>query len=611
MTRSGAGLRILVTVKQVPRAECTRLDADGRLIRHGLPRELNAYCRRALAQGVALARQTAGHCVVVSLGPPTAEQVLREALAYGADEAVLLCDPAFAGSDTLATARTLAGFVAREGPFDLILAGRSSLDAETGQVGPELAELLDLPFAAAVRELDLDPARECVRLRCEQDDGGRTVVVPLPALLAVAERLCPPAKVAPEVWAAVPADRVRRIGAGELPGPGPWGLAGSPTRVGQLRTPPTQRRATRFPGPVEDQVRRALAVLAERDALHGHRPEPPPLAVRAPGTRTGPLLAVLLEPDRGGIGRELLGVAAGLAARDGGRVSALSVQRLDPHRVWSWGADELVRLGGDGAVVEEDVARALVGWAVRRRPAVLLAPATYWGREVAARLAARLGAGLTADALELDVVGGRLLAWKPAGGSGQLAAIGSTSQIQLATVRPGVLPRPVPRSGGGPADLSLLPTPTRGRVRVETSWRDDDLEALALADTVVGLGAGVPVEAYPEVRRLATLLGAELAGTRKVTDRGWLPRSRQVGITGRSIAPTLYLALGISGRPNHLSGVRLAGTILAVNSDPDAAIFAGCDLGIVGDWQDAVRAMTCLLSDPEPRRSPPPAVAQR
>src|SRR5581483_3457115 len=96
-----------------------------------------------------------GSCTVITLGPPSAEDVLREAIAWGADDGILICDPAFAGSDTLATARALAAAVERAGPFDLVFAGRNSVDGDTGQVGPEVAALLDLPFATGVRQLEL------------------------------------------------------------------------------------------------------------------------------------------------------------------------------------------------------------------------------------------------------------------------------------------------------------------------------------------------------------------------------------------------------------------------------------------------------------------------
>ena len=104
------------------------------------------------------------------------------------------------------------------------------------------------------------------------------------------------------------------------------------------------------------------------------------------------------------------------------------------------------------------------------------------------------------------------------------------------------------------------------------------------------------------------MLGAELAATRKVTDRGWAPRARQVGITGRSIAPRLYVAVGLSGKFNHMVGVRAAGTILAVNADRDAPVFEHCDVGIVGDWHEVVPLLARgpapgPLADATPRRS--------
>jgi electron transfer flavoprotein alpha subunit len=118
--------------------------------------------------------------------------------------------------------------------------------------------------------------------------------------------------------------------------------------------------------------------------------------------------------------------------------------------------------------------------------------------------------------------------------------------------------------------------------------RDDDLDALAEADAVIGVGRGVDPADYGALEPLRAALGAELAATRKVTDLGWLPRSRQVGITGRSIAARLYVSIGASGKFNHMVGVRGAGTVLAINADPDAPVFDCADTGIVGAWRDVL-----------------------
>ena len=248
-------LRIASLAKQVPLVESLRL-ADGRLVRAGVGVEMNPYCRRAVAQGVTLAQETGGTCTVVTLGPPGAEDVLREAVAWGADAGLHVCDAAFAGSDTLATARALAAALRTAGPFDLVLLGRNSIDGETGQVGPQVAELLDLPFASGVRRLEDRGARW--HLELEHDDGMQEVEIELPAVLSVAERLCDPCKVDPEGRAAVPPALLARRQCGR-PRPGPLGRgrqpdggrhdAGDGARARPARPGRTGRRAGGGGGP--------------------------------------------------------------------------------------------------------------------------------------------------------------------------------------------------------------------------------------------------------------------------------------------------------------------------------------------------------------------------
>jgi electron transfer flavoprotein alpha subunit len=134
-------------------------------------------------------------------------------------------------------------------------------------------------------------------------------------------------------------------------------------------------------------------------------------------------------------------------------------------------------------------------------------------------------------------------------------------------------------------------------VQVISSSRDDDVDVLATAQRVVCVGAGVPPDDYAELQPLLDVLDAELAATRKVTDKGWQPRARQVGITGRSIAPRLYVGIGLSGKFNHAVGVRAAGTVLAVNPDRGAPIWDHADIGIVADWRDVVPRLTARLQE--------------
>lgn len=601
-------LRIAVLVKQIPKVEGLVLGPDGRLVREGLELEMNAYCRRAVAIGAELAAASGGTVVVFSLGPPSAEDALREAIAWTQDrgvtvDGVLISDPAFAGSDTLATARALAAAVGRFDPFDLVLAGRNSVDADTGQVGPELAQLLDLAFVAGVRELAL--ADGAVSVRLEHDDEWVEATVTLPAVLSVAERLTDPAKVPPEGRAAVAPDRITTVTAADL-GPGPWGAAASPTSVGAVRVLEVERLRRRLAGSIEEQVAEAVAVLVDRGALDQDA-NGPDGEVPGPTGGTGPRVAVVVEPDRTRLTRELLGGAARLAAELEGRVVAIGPDLPPAADLGTWGVDEAVAV--EGALVEEDVAAALVEWVASHEPWAVITPSTAWGREVASRTAAALGAGLTGDAVGLSVEGGegadpgapRLVGWKPAFGGLLVAAVRSSSPVQLVTVRAGVLPFLAPRPAGS-VETSVVTTVPRGRVQVHGRHREDDADALAGADAVIGVGQGIDPAHYGELEPLRAVLGAELAATRKVTDKGWLPRARQLGITGHSIAPRLYVALGLSGKFNHTMGVRSSGTILAVNPDPRAPIFDWADLAIVGDWRDVVPLLVERLDDAGRRR---------
>jgi electron transfer flavoprotein alpha subunit len=350
-------VRVGVLIKQVPAGESLTLGPDGRLIREGMELEINAYCRRAISQGVALARQSGGTCTVFTLGPAAAEDALREAVAWGADEGVLITDGAFAGSDTLATARALVAAIERSGGFDVILVGRNSVDADTGQVGPEVAELLGLPFLGGVRSLLLKSAMVVARL--ELDDGWAIAEVDLPAVLSTAERLCPPAKVDPAGRAAVDPGRLRRLSAADL-GPGPWGAAGSPTHVGGVHTLAVARCSVVLEGSLVDQVAVAVARLRDAGALEPAIPESQgsDLSPVADGWMRGEKgVAVLVEPGRPGMARQLLGAAARLAELVNGHVTAVApAQTTEAGVLGTWGADELVAIAG--ATADEDLARA-------------------------------------------------------------------------------------------------------------------------------------------------------------------------------------------------------------------------------------------------------------
>jgi electron transfer flavoprotein alpha subunit len=552
----------------------------------GTDHEMNPFCRRAVMQAIILARDSGGRSVAFTMGPPAADDVLREALACGVDEAAHLCDRSLAGSDTLVTARALAASLEREGPFDLILAGRGSADSETGSIGPQVAQLLGLPFAGPVRTVTVVDDGRAVVVDVEADGVIECIRVQLPAVLATAERLCTAARSPREQWPK--AFSARRYRAEDL-GPGPWGLGGSPTGVGgPAKQAEHDRTATLLRGDLRSQVRRAVDILVERGAFD--EVEEPPEPVPPPGSG-GPAVVALIGRAMDSDAYALVGGAARLAAEIGGHVVAVSSRESNLTTLGGWGADHVLLATCDQPA---PLATSLARWAHRTPLWAVLGTATSWGREVLSRLAVALDAGLIADALELHVRDGGLVGVKPAFG-GQLAVeIYCTSAVQCATVRPGTLPLPLPRVHQ--PRLERIDVAADPRIRSLGTVVHDPGDALGRARVVVGVGRGVRPEDYGLLGPLLDGLGAELGATRKVTDKGWLPHSRQIGTTGRAVAPRLYLALGIAGDPTHTAGIRSAGSILAVNSDPAAPMFRSCDVGIVADWREVVPLLAAELT---------------
>ena len=569
------GLRTVALVKQVPRGELA-LDADGRLDRRGLGTEMNPWCRRAVTLAVRFGRAT-----VLTMGPPSAVDVAREATACGAQNAVHLCDPGLAGADCLVTAKALAAAVTRLGPADLVLAGRSSVDGSTGAVGAMVAELLGLPFAGPALTLDLDGRR--LHATLQHDGRLEKVTIALPAVVAVAERSCKGAKAEPDTWPAP--GTVRRWTMADLDPGLPRG-AHSPTAVTGVRPLTRTRRRLVLHGEPAEQARRAVGALA----AGGPRPvAPPPVPARSDGNG---VLVVGAGHDPAAA-RVLLGEAAALAA---GPVVAVcpGVDGADAAR---WGADEILDL----ASAEPRPVAAALARRLRRGglPWAILGGGGSWEREILARLAVRLDAGLMSDLLAVESAGGTLTGLKPIG-SGGLAEITALGATRIATLRTGNLE---PRAPRVPETVVRHALPVAAEPAIERLEQlvEDDYDALDRATAVIGVGRGVDPGDYALLEPLAALLGAELAATRKVTDAGWLPHSRQVGITARSIAPDLYVAIGLSGNQNHLAGTGRAATILAVNTDPAAPVLAGADIGIVGDWREVVPALVTALRHAAPR----------
>jgi len=588
-------MRILVCVKYVPVLSALRFDpATRRLVREGVPGEVSSFDVRALGGAATLRQAHGGEVVALTMGPPAAREGLVDCLALGADRALHVQDPLLAGSDTLATARVLAAAIRGEAP-DLVLLGRASVDAETGQVGPEVAELLGWPQATAVRRLSVDPNTRRFTAEREADDGFEAVAGPLPAVVTAAEDLAEerfPTKAARQAAATKPVATVGLIDLGLAPDD--VGLAGSPTEVMAIEHVEVARRGEVLSGESPEALARGLRerlrALGAAGGVAAREREPLP-ARSAP---SGPPVWVVAEFGPQGlrpVTTELLAKAAVLAVRLGGAVEALVIGRAEPEAaaLAAAGADRVLVAEGPGLdPYTTDAHAAVLAEAIRARaPRLVLLGSTALGRDLAPRVAARLGLGLTGDAIDLDVdAQGRVRQHKPAFGGAVVAPIVSRTRPEMATVRPGML-RAIEPDRARRAVVEKIPVPEVAR-RVEVLRREllpDAAAALDSAAVVLGVGKGIGGPgALPAVREVAQRLGAAIAATREVTDAGWLPKQYQVGLTGRAIAPRVYVALGVSGAMEHLVGLRRAGVIVAVNKNPKAPIFKAADLGMVADW---------------------------
>ena len=265
--------------------------------------------------------------------------------------------------------------------------------------------------------------------------------------------------------------------------------------------------------------------------------------------------------------------------------------------VASYGADRILVL--DHRELESyspaNAAAAVAQLVREQTPWGLLLPASERGRDWGPRLAARLGLGLTGDAIGLEVdEQDRLVALKPAFGGNIVAPILSKTYPQMATVRQGMLELAEPRAERVAAVEVVVPQLSQplSELVAEHSVLDQTIEPLEGAEVVVGVGTGVGgPEGVAQATDFARLMHAALCATRRVTDAGWVPRQLQVGLTGKAIDPRLYLAIGIRGVPNHTVGIKRAETVVAINSDPEAAIFERANFGIVADWSAILPAM--------------------
>jgi len=449
--------------------------------------ELNPFDACALEAALEQASNVPGtEITVISMGRPQVKDMLRGLTRLGVDRAILLTDNAFAGADTLATSYALSLAVKKLNP-DLIICGRQSVDGDTAQVGPCLAQMLGMPQITNVLKInEINSHISCTGRAGEE-------CVPLPALITV-ERIntlrFPSIRAKAkevEIWNAkdIGADISR------------CGLRGSPTRVLKTYESNIGQRKCKFIKPEE-----LLSVIESSKALD----------------RTG------LKPVQSDI-------------------------KLD--EVWTVG-EELREIASSIAkevkVIEKQAPEKIAALAKEHCPQVILWNSDLWGRSNAPRVAAILQTGLCADCTSLETDGKKLFMYRPAFGGSLMAKIECITRPQMATVR---------------------------------TIQDSKNEI------IVAGGRGAKDD-FELLKKFAQKIGAELGASRGLVDLGLAPYEMQIGLTGKSVKPKIYIACGISGSVQHTCAIEQAGTIIAINKDRNARIFEYADYGIAGSINDVL-----------------------
>jgi electron transfer flavoprotein alpha subunit len=596
-------MKTAVCVKYVPVVSRIQFDYENKtIIREGVPSEVNPFDQLGVIKAAELKSAPEDEVVAITMGPPQAREGLLQCMALGADRSVLLTDRALAGSDTLATARALALALKQESP-DLIICGRNSADAETGQVGPEVAELLGLPHISQVRKLEHRSDTNTIIVERATDEGYQVIECSLPALVCVTEGIAAEEYPGPDELEEAQEKPLAEFSCAQLSSDlSQFGLEGSPTWVEDIRLVEPNRSAVVIndeeplaaAAQVAQLLRERLQLLASEEAAES----PTADTSRYPDGREKSIwvVAETAGGDLRHVTLEMLGKARDLTSSTRSEVAAVLIGPPNDgmaRQLAEYGADRVLLLDNTslGAVCSRAVSQALSEAIAAAQPYAVLFSSTADGRDLASRIAARLELGLTGDAIDLEVnEQGQLVQLKPALGGNVIAPILSKTLPNLVTLRPGLLSPISPEAGAATVTENIPASPFSGPdIRILEERLEAELGAIELAQAQVAMGVGMGIggpENLPQVQELAQSIGAVLATTRNVVHSGWLPHQVQVGISGRTIAPRVYLAVGIRGAFNHTVGIQKAGVIIAVNQNRRAAIFQAADFGIIGDWKE-------------------------
>jgi electron transfer flavoprotein alpha subunit len=623
-------LTIISLIKQVPLPSEMRMGEDGLMDRTKAKSIINIDCTFGLEAGLQLKKQYPdAHLIVCSMGPKSFETALRKAIAMGYDEAYLLSDRKLGGSDTFATGLALSTMLKHLGftkdskePF-IVLAGRQTSDGDTAHVPSQVAENLGIPQATFVESVTADGEGSVIAKRIIEG-GYQMMKLPMPCTISLTPTGIPPRK--PSLSGAIKARnlQITTLGVDDIGlGTEKIGLNGSPTIVVKVENIVSERPPITMSvghddaalvenlisnfnkgGNVKVKKEKAEKVAAETPDFpyYDNRDGAKNIltwAETAIGEITRPSLEILSPARR--LADQLGNDTKIMTLLIGKNVKGLA-QKLIEH-----GSDEVIIVENDR--LEEYLVlpfSSIFAQVIKERnPEIVLFAATTSGRELAPRIGSKSGSGVTADCTGLEIgeyINRRekiinkpiLHSRRPTYGESKLATILGFVYPQISTARAGTFEVPVRVPGRTGIVSSFEPVLTDKEFTVEilkTVRGEGSLQNLFEADIIVSGGRGATSDNLGLIKKLAEALkakkvNAEWACSRVVVDEGVAEYAHQIGQTGKTIRPKVYVAVGISGAIQHLAGMKESEKIIAIDHNPKAPIFHFADFGIVGEYED-------------------------
>ena len=625
-------LTIISLMKQVPLPSEMRMGDDGLMDRTKAKSIINVDCGYALEAGLQMKIDNPeAKLIVCSMGPPSFDESLKKAISMGYDEAYLLSDRKLGGSDTYATGLAIStmlkhlGFGKGLNEDFVIVAGRQTSDGDTAHVPSQVAENMNIPQATFIEVADLKDGNITAKRIIE--GGYQMMKLPIPCALSFTPTGVNPRR--PSLSGAVKARsaKVTVFSIADINlSDEKIGLSGSPTIVAKVANITSERAPIKMcEGHDETALVSSLIdnMKAGKNTLEVKEKKAAKVAKRPEGFvdvdfRNGASgILTWAEVVNGKISRpslELLTPARALAAQLGNdtKVTTLIIGK-DIGKL----AKELVAYGADEVVVVDDerleeyrilpFASTFAQLIKERNPEIALFAATTAGRELAPRIGVKTDSGVTADCTALEigeyidrkkkcVYSPILHSRRPTYGESKLATILGFVCPQISTARAGTFEVPTPdnsREGVITPFKPELPQSDFVTEIIETVRGEGGLQNLFEADIIVTAGRGALSDDMKLVKDLASALNAqgintEWAVSRPVVDEGLAEYARQIGQTGKTVRPKVYIAIGISGAVQHIAGMKESETIVAINHNAKETIFHNADFGIVGNYEDVI-----------------------